>query len=174
MVWLERYRTIVISTLIIIILAGGTVLLYRYTYSSGSGGIVISPPATEISVYIEGEVVNPGTYILEDGARVEDAIDAAGGMTLDAELGILNIAAPLRDGDHIHVYGSGEIPQRININTAEAGLLQALPGIGETLSLRIIDYREQNGHFLNTGDIKLVDGIGPATYEDIKDKITVH
>jgi competence protein ComEA len=62
----------------------------------------------------------------------------------------------------------------VNINTAEAWLLEALPGIGEVLARRIIDYRDENGPFLRIEDLKMVEGIGASTFDRLKDKITVH
>jgi len=66
-----------------------------------------------------------------------------------------------------------ELPQKIDINRAEAWLLEALPGIGESKAQAIIGYRQQNGGFKHIIEITEVDGIGPAIYEDIKDLITV-
>lgn len=172
--WLERQRTPAIALLLALIVIGGAVLLYRQCALPQSAEIVISPPSPEIHVYIEGEVVNSGVYTLEDGDRVADAIEAAGGFTPDADQGTLNLAATLRDGDRVHVYKIGDAPQKIDLNTAEAWLLQALPGIGEILAQRIIDYRNENGPFLRIEDLKKVEGIGPAKFEELKDKITIN
>lgn len=169
----ERYRTPVIALLVGLIVIGGVVFLYRQCALPQSAEIVISPPSPEIYVNVEGEVVSPGVYMLEDGDRVRDAIEAAGWFTPDADQGAVNLAAPLRDGDHVHVYKVGDVPQKINLNTAEAWLLQALPGIGETLAQRIIDYRNENGPFHRIEDLKEVEGIGPAKFEKLKDNITV-
>ena len=171
--WLERHRTPVIALLAALIVIGGSVLLYRQCALPQSAEIVISPPSPEIHVYVEGEVVNPGVYTLEDGDRVVDAIEAAGGFTPDADQGTLNLAAPLRDGDHVYAYKIGDIPQKIDLNTAEAWLLQALPGIGEILAQRIIDYRNENGPFQQIEALREVEGIGPAKFEELRDKITV-
>ncbi len=171
--WLERHRTPVIALLVALIVIGGAVLLYRHYALPQSVEIVISPPSPEIHVYVEGEVVSPGVYMLEDGARVVDAIEAGGGFGPDADQGALNLAAPLRDGDHVHAYKIGDVPQKINLNTAEAWLLQALPGIGETLAQRIIDYRNENGPFQQIEDLKQVEGIRAATVEELRDKVTV-
>jgi competence protein ComEA len=173
MYWLERHRTTIIALLAVLIVIGGSVLLYRQCALPQSAEIVISPPSPEIDVYVEGEVVNPGVYTLEDGDRVVDAIEAAGGFTPDADQGALNLAAPLRDGDHVYAYKIGDIPQKIDLNTAEAWLLQALPGIGEILAQRIIDYRNENGPFQQIEDLRGVEGIGPAKFEELRDKITV-
>ena len=169
---LERYRTPLIGFLLVLILIGGAVLLYRQTFSS-STEIVISPPSRGIYVYVEGEVVSPGVYELQQGDLVRDAIEAAGGFTSEADRSSINLAAALRDGEQVHVYEVGEAPQRININTAGSWLLKALPGIGETLAQRIIDYRTANGHFLSIEDLMNVEGIGSSVFEKIKDKITV-
>ncbi|MCJ7522237.1 MAG: ComEA family DNA-binding protein, partial [Dehalococcoidia bacterium] len=67
----------------------------------------------------------------------------------------------------------GDVPQKVNLNTAETLLLEALPGIGEVLAQRIIDYRSENGPFQQIDDLTKVEGIGPATFENLKDKITV-
>ena len=170
---LERYRTPVIALLVVIIVVGGAVFLYRQTSLPNSTEIVISPSSPEISVYVEGEVANPGVYTLKDSDRIEDAIEAAGGFTPDADQSALNLAASLRDGDQIHVYKVGDVPQKVNLNTAETLLLEALPGIGEVLAQRIIDYRSENGPFQQIDDLTKVEGIGPVTFENLKDKITV-
>ena len=173
MSWLERYRAFIIVLLIALILAGGAVLLYRQTSSPSSAEIIIFPPSPEICVYVEGEVVNPGTYTLETGDHVAEAVKAAGGFTPGADQGSVNLAATLRDGEQIHIYKLGDIPQKININTAEAWLLESLPGIGEMLAQRIINHRTTNGYFQQIEDLQKVDGIGPAVFDKVKDKIAV-
>jgi competence protein ComEA len=170
---LERYRTLIIVLLSVLILAGGAVFLYRQTSLPHSEEIAILPPSPEICVYVEGEVVNPGIYTLETGDHVAEAVEAAGGFTLDADLGSVNLAATLRDGEQIHIFKLGDSPQKININTAEAWLLESLPGIGETLAQRIVDYRIANGYFQSIEDLKNVTDIGPAVFDKVKDKIAV-
>jgi competence protein ComEA len=173
MSWLEKYRTPIIGLLIALILVGGAVFLYRQTSLPHAEEIVISSPSPEISVYVEGEVVNPGVYMLEHGAVISDAIQAAGGFTPDADRSAVNLAATLRDGDQVHIYKLGDMPQKIDINTAEVWLLESLPGIGETLAQRIVEYRIANGYFQGIDDLKQVDGIGASVFEKIKDKIAV-
>jgi competence protein ComEA len=171
--WLERYREPIIGLLVVIALAGGILLLYRQFSLFHSEEIVISPPSTKITVYVEGEVVNPGVYALSDGNLVGDAVDAAGGFTSSADSGSVNLAGTLRDGEQVHIYKLGEAPQRININTAEAWLLEALPGIGEALAQKIIYYRTVNGQFQQIEDLMNVDGIGLSVFDKVKDKIAV-
>jgi competence protein ComEA len=171
--WLERYREPIIGLLVVIALAGGVVLLYRQLTLFHSEEIVISPPSTEISVYVEGEVVNPGVYALSDSNLVGDAVDAAGGFTSSADSGSVNLAGTLRDGEQVHIYKLGEAPQRISINTAEAWLLEALPGIGEALAQKIIYYRTVNGPFQQIEDLMNVEGIGLSVFDKVKYKIAV-
>jgi len=170
---LERYRTPVIVLLIVLILAGVALFLYRQTSSPHAEEIAILPPSPEICVYADGEVVNPGVYTLLNGDHVADAVEAAGGFTIYADRGSVNLAATLRDGEQVYVYKLGDIPQKININTAEAWLLESLPGIGEILARRIIDYRTANGYFQSIEDLKKVPDIGPAVFDKVKDKIAV-
>jgi competence protein ComEA len=174
MSWLEKYRTPIIGILIAVILVSGAVFVYRHISNPHADEIAISPPSSKICVYVEGEVVNPGIYTLENGGHVADAIDAAGGFTGDADQGSVNLSATSKDGAQIHVYKTGEVPQKVNINTAEVWLLESLPGIGEALAQRIVDYRIENGYFQSIDDLRGMEGIGAAAFEKIKDKVTVH
>jgi competence protein ComEA len=152
--------------------------------------VVLRPPPTEkpVIVYITGAVPRPGVYALPQGARMQDAISAAGGFLAEAEKSQINLAALLEDGEKVDIpYVEGASPiittpapevvtsttELIDINTASAAELEELPGIGPTTAQKIIDYREQNGPFVTTEDIINVSGIGPGTYERIKDLITV-
>jgi competence protein ComEA len=147
------------------------------------------PTDTPIVVHITGAVPRPGVYALPQGARVQDAISAAGGFLAEAEKSGINLARVLEDGEQLDIpFGEGAslvIPtpgvdvvdlsqtELININTASQFELETLPGIGPTTAQKIIEYREANGPFINTEDIINVSGIGPGTYERIKDLITV-
>lgn len=153
--------------------------------------VVLRPPPTEkpVIVYITGAVPRPGVYALPKNARVQDAISAAGGFLAEAEKSQINLAALVEDGEKLDIpYIEGAaVPvlgtplpevitsttELININTASVAELDTLPGIGPTLAQKIIDYREQNGPFLNPEDIINVPGIGTGNYERFKDKITV-
>jgi len=170
---LERYRKPVAVALVLLIAGGGAVLAWRLYAVPGSSEIAILPPSRDMAVYVEGEVVSPGVYMLTDGDLVADAIEAAGGFTPDADRGSLNLAAPLRDGAQVHAYRVGDMPQKVDLNTAEAWLLEALPGIGEVLARRIIDHRAENGPFLEIEDLARVDGISPALSDKLRDKVTV-
>ncbi len=157
----------------VLILIGVAVLLYRQMSSPHSEEITILPPSPQIYIYIEGEVVNPGAYTLLTGDHVADAVEAASGFTPDADRSSVNLAATLRDGEQIHIFKLSDIPQKININTAEAWLLESLPGIGEILAQRIVDYRIANGYFQSIEDLTNVPDIGPAVFDKVKDKIAV-
>lgn len=140
-----------------------------------------------IGVHVTGAVVEPDrVYYLPEGARVSDAIEAAGGANAEADLSQLNLAGYIKDGQRIYVPTVGEKIENIantagenqenlltNINLASKIELLDLPGIGETYAERIIQHREENGPFETIEDIMKVKGIGESKFNDLKDKITV-
>jgi competence protein ComEA len=159
-------------------------------------------PAIQIEIppliiHIAGAVMNPGVYQLKSTDRIVDAVKIAGGATEEANLDLINLAALLKDGQKIIIpyktysetgeeintntynyvssaySSSGSTSAKININTANANMLQNLPGIGPVLSERIIEYRNQNGLFGVIDDIMDVSGIAEKKYEGIKDQICV-
>jgi len=176
------------------VLAGGLLYVMR---APAATPIVLEPAPTEkpIAVHVVGAVPRPGLYEFADGARVQDAIDAAGGLLAEADPGSINLAALLEDGQQLDIpYTAGSEPvpgsgssglplpteaptagaeDLININTATAEELDSLPGIGPTTAQKILDYRVANGPFNTIEDIMNVSGIGPSTFENIKDLITV-
>ena len=154
--------------------------------------IVEEPEEKEkIKVHIAGSVVSEGIVELEEGARVADAIDQAGGTTADANMDQVNLAYKVQDGQKIYIPNINEEEYEttedmegiqniyetnsdiININTATQTELELLPGIGPSTASKIIKYREENGEFKTIDDIKNVSGIGDAKFESIKDQITV-
>ena len=172
--WLDRYKAIIVIMLVMIIIAGGAVLLYKHPWDKGPLEIVLSEPSCQVIVCVIGEVERPGIYVLDDcNLCIQDAIGAAGGLTQYADQHALNLAAPLNNGDLIHVPPLGDVPQRVNLNAAGAWLLEALPGIGPTLAGRVVEYRSQNGPFKNVEDLMMVEGSGQATYDGLKDLVTV-
>lgn len=151
-----------------------------------------------VIIHIAGAVKNPGVYQLKSTDRIVDAVKIAEGATEEANLDLINLAAILKDGQKIIIpyktysetgekintnthnnaegmYYSSPVSTsaKININTANANMLQTLPGIGPVLSERIIEYRNQNGLFGVIDDIKDVSGIAEKKYEGIKDLICV-
>jgi competence protein ComEA len=134
----------------------------------------------EIGVYVTGAVVSPGIYMLQQGDRVANAVEAAGGPAEDADLIGVNMARRLRDEDQIVVPRLGEsasapaaAQQRININIAPIELLDTLPGIGEVRAQRIADSRTTDGPFLNAQELVERELIPASVYEQIADLITV-
>ena len=162
---LNKYWTL-ITILLVAIIAIGSIAAYS-RYSRGQSIEISIPPTPELQgeIYIGGAVSNPGFYPLKAGDTVEALIQAAGGTTGSADLGWLKLYIPQTE--------EKEQPQKIDLNRAEAWLLEALEGIGETRAQAIVKYREQNGPFRNITDIIKVEGIGTATYEKIKHLITV-
>lgn len=151
-------------------------------------------PAGRIVVHVVGAVVSPGVVVLADGARVADAIAAAGGAASDADTEQLNLARVLGDGEQVRVPHAGEqlvAPDPgpsppggasggstpgggvVNINTAGAAELEALPGIGPALAARIVEYRDGHGPFASVDDLTDVPGIGPAKLEALRSQATV-
>lgn len=140
----------------------------------------------EIVVHISGQVHNPGIVKLEPGARVIDAVNAAGGLKKDADLDKINLARKLQDEEKIYIPKIGEDisesisyfqnpaggSNKININTCTKEELMSLPGIGDVLADRIIQYREKTP-FKKIEDLMNVSGIGEKKFESIKDMIIV-
>ena len=150
--------------------------------------------SSEVYVDVGGAVVTPGVYRLREGARVAQAIDAAGGLTPEADAAGLNRASKVVDGQKIYVPHVGEqqtvsdvagsgpgeasvgasvASDLVNINTANAAELQTLSGIGPSMAQSIIDERTQNGPFASIDDLMRVSGIGEKKFAKIKDCICV-
>ncbi len=173
---MKTYLNLVFGVLIGLLAAG-----VIWLAASGTRGdpIALLPTSTPgvLSVYVSGAVATPGVYSLPEGSRVDAAIRAAGGLIPGAEPERINLAALLEDGEQIDVPGIVSTNHvnagRVNINTATASELDALPGIGPTTAQMIVDYRLQHGPFQFIQDIQNVPGVGPSTYDGIKDYITV-
>lgn len=148
--------------------------------------VEMAPVVTEIAqesgsifVHVVGEVVKSGVYELTTGARVIDAIEAAGGVTKKANVTNLNLARILFDGEQVLVTDGSLVTDvatpggKISINQASAAQLDLLPGIGPIIAGRIVSHREQNGPFTRLEAIMDVSGIGDALFSKIKDAITL-
>ena len=162
----ERFYLFVTVFLVIAAIAGGVTLAVQHSRSQPVE-IVLSqtePPEQSGELYIGGAVANPGIYPLKEGDTLQTLLSDAG-VEPDADLSHIELYIP-REGED-------QSPQKIDINWAEPWLLEALPGIGEVLAQRIVDYRSGNGPFRRIEDLLQVSGIGPATFESIKDYITV-
>ncbi len=156
---------IVIVLLVLVIITGGIVIGFKYN-RGGTIEISLTPePSPAGEIYIGGEVNNPGYYSIFAADDIAGMIAAAGGITDNAEPGRYELIIP---GN-----GEEESPQLIDINRAEAWLLESLPGVGPVKAQAIVDYRQQNGPFRNIYEIMEVEGFGQASFERIKHLITV-
>jgi competence protein ComEA len=155
-------------------------------------------------VHVVGEVAEPGLVTVPDGARVADALEAAGGTTRKADLTAVNLARTVVDGEQLYVPKPGEqVPgaaapgaggpasgasgsgpggpgasggstaATVDINTADAAALEALPGIGPSIAQAIVEWRTANGPFASVDELEDVPGIGPATLAEIRDSARV-
>lgn len=189
--WLERPVIVLMAAL----LAGAVVALV-IERRGGPAPLEISLPdlaptaGGPIQVYVTGAVVHPGVYELKDGDRAVDALFAAGGASPDADLELANLAVRLHDEDRLLVPRQGQAASalapsgvtsnvagvsttKININTATAGELDTLPGIGEVYSQRIVDSRTRDGLFAAPDELLARDIIPQATFARIQDLISV-
>jgi competence protein ComEA len=190
---MKTILNIVIGILVGLLLAGG---IWVATRAPKGESVVLrpAPTAEPLRVHVAGAVVRPGVYVLGENGRVEDAVEAAGGFVVEADKNAINLAAKLEDGERLDIpYVAGFIPDEtsgfvvitegtpsplvgeglVDINTASLEELDKLPGIGPTIAQRIIDYRTENGPFASIDAIVNVPGIGSATFDEIKDLITV-
>lgn len=151
---------------------------------------VDSNDASTIVVHVAGAVVASGVHELPADARVADAIDLAGGVTLEADPEVINLAAPLHDGSRIYVPMVGEeapppsevvpvgdsgtdiAPGPVDVNAADARTLETLPGIGPATAAAILTERDRNGPFASFEDLERVPGIGPAKLAALEGLVT--
>ena len=191
---MPRVVNFVIVVAAIAVAAGGVVLFLR----DGDDGepVKIIAPTTpsaetsqaeaELKAYVTGAVRQPGLYTIKEGDRLADLIDLAGGITEDADMQAVNLAVRVNDQDHWTVPTVGEptvVPSnavsieptsgKVDINTADATLLETLPGIGETRAQAIINHRDEHGPFKRVDDIVAVPGIGSSTLEGLRDLVEV-
>jgi competence protein ComEA len=116
-------------------------------------------------IYVGGAVNNPGYYPLQTGDGIADVLAAAGGLADGADLNDVRLLVPPT--------GDSPVAQKVDLNRADAWLLEALPGVGETRAQAIIAYREEHGPFRDIYELTRVPGFGEATFEAIRDLITV-
>jgi competence protein ComEA len=145
--------------------------------------------ATRVVVDVVGAVRRPGLYRLRQGARIADAVARAGGATRKAELALINLAAPLADGEQVVVpsrgaglsgSAAGTVPPTaggalsngpVHLSTATLEQLDSLPGIGPVTAQKILDYRQEHGAFTAVEELDAVPGIGPARLDQLKDLV---
>jgi competence protein ComEA len=189
---LSRRRILVAAGCLALLLFLGSKLLARPQSSAG-----LAPPAaapaetasavpTVVVVDVVGAVRRPGLYRLAQGARIADAVSRAGGVTRKADLALINLAAPLADGEQVVVprRGTGAFASPsgagspgaassgpVHLSTATEEQLDALPGIGPVTAQKILDYRQQHGAFTSVDELDAVPGIGPARLDQLKDLV---
>ncbi len=163
--------------------------------SAANAGTRTDPPVNEperICVFVCGAVNREGVYELPEGARVIDAVEAAGGFSEDADTAYVNQAEFVRDAQKLRIPGREETaspdfilqesaeaeerpdPGLVNINTADLDELMTIPGIGQSKAMSILAYREEHGKFGSAEEIMNVKGIGRGVYEKMKDHISVY
>lgn len=159
--------------------------------------IPTSTPEPPLIIYVSGAVMAPDVYVLAPNARTKDAILAAGGFSRQANPEAINLAAPLQDGQHLRVptitdtsntqpapeiapdpsdeqsSSAATTTTLLNLNAASAAELEELPGIGQALAARIVEYRQTNGPFTSIDDLRKVRGIGTSLFEQIAPLVTV-
>ncbi|MET8382103.1 ComEA family DNA-binding protein [Streptosporangium canum] len=152
---------------------------------SGSAQSGSSRPGTliEVTIHVTGKVRRPGVITLPAGSRITDAVRAAGGVRKGASTGPLNLARKLVDGEQIIVGAAGPAaaapptadpaPIVLDLNTATPQQLEQLPGVGEVLARRIVEYRDGHGGFRTVEQLREVSGIGDRKYAEIREKVHV-
>lgn len=162
------------------------------TDAAGHGvaaGAGVEVGTTPLLVHVLGAVVRPGLVELTAGARVVDAVAAAGGFTAEADPAAVNLARPVADGEQLVVLAVGEAPPPaagapsggtlasgdglVHLNTADITALDTLPRIGPALAQRIIDWREANGPFTSVEQLLEVAGIGDAVFSGLADRVAL-
>jgi competence protein ComEA len=157
--------------------------------AAGAGDVA---PAGEVVVHVVGQVNRPGLVTLPEGARIADAVEAAGGPTGTADLSGVNLAREVADGEQLRVPAAGEVVAAqdgggsgaadgggaagdgiVDLSTADAALLDTLPGVGPVIAERIVAWRDENGPFTSVDELGEVDGIGPALLDKIRDSVRV-
>jgi competence protein ComEA len=156
-------------------------LLFLWPEAATVPEISVSAPIAMsgvVTVHVSGSVSHPGLIALERGARIADAVAAAGGALPGADLSALNLAATVIDGQQLVVPDSSggsatAIDGRVRVNTADAAGLETLPGVGPVLAQRIVEYRELHGSFLQVEDLLDVPGIGEAKLAAMRESVIV-
>jgi competence protein ComEA len=178
------------ALLVVLVLAGRFVLGAGAASSGGDGAAeVVAQPlraeaAPPVVVHVVGAVRVPGLYRLARGKRVADAVERAGGATGKADLALINLAAPVADGQQVVVParappgaaagedgGGGAAAGPVHLNTATLEQLDQLPGVGPVTAQKILDYREKHGAFSSLRELDAIPGIGPARLAQLSELV---
>lgn len=177
--WSRPEQFLVLLAAVAVIVGAGALFVARRP--APSIRIFDAPAPSALLVQVDGAVQRPGLYRLPEGARAADAIAEAGGASAEADLGLLNQARRLRDGERLTVPrralapvpSSPGNPHPVDLNSASVEMLDALPGIGPVLAGRIVAYRERHGPFHRLEDLLQVDGIGPRLLDRIRPLVVI-
>ena len=190
---LSRRRLLIAAGCLALLLFLGSKFLTQPQSNAGLAPPVAPPTETAaaptvVVVDVVGAVRRPGLYRLRQGARIADAVARAGGATAKADLALINLAAPLADGEQVVVPRHGAVAPSIapsgaggptgvpssgpvHLSTATAEQLDSLPGIGPVTAQKILDYRQKHGAFMSVDELDAVPGIGPARLDQLKDLV---
>ena len=173
--------------LVVLVLAGRFVLGAGSATSAADGDVALgveplrAMPAPPLVVHVVGAVQQPGLYRLARGKRVADAVARAGGATGKADLALINLAAPVADGQQVVVPARappGAAPSAgeaaggpVHLNSATVEQLDTLPGVGPVTAQKIVDYREQHGAFGSVRELDAIPGIGPARLAQLSELV---
>jgi competence protein ComEA len=190
---MRNWQLVCIGILVGIIFSG--LILLVASPPRGTPFELVTPSTPQIIIHITGAVLHPGVYTLPINSRLNDAITSAGGTLPNVDTNQINLSEFITDGERIYIpstddpistYLSTSAPAKlikstetktifpININLASEEELSQLPGIGSTRARDIVLYREKYGPFKTIEDLKNVSGIGPITFDSIKNLIVVH
>jgi competence protein ComEA len=178
-------RQIVVGALVVLAIAvlAGKLLSRPKAQAAPRIPVAASTSIQAASMYVDvvGAVRRPGLYRLPHGSRVADALARAGGATRTAEIELVNLAAPIADGEQVVVPrrgsggptagapGAGGVGTGpVHLSTATVEQLDALPGVGPVTAQKILDYRRQHGAFSSVEELDAVPGIGPAKLAQLK------
>jgi competence protein ComEA len=183
---ISRQHALLVAAVLVLAL----VLADRFLLHAGTAEPRAAPPPVasvapaQIVVDVVGAVRRPGLYRLRQSARVADAIARAGGLSRRADRTLVNLAAPIADGQQVLVparvpaspaAGGGSSTTQsgpVHLNTATLEEFDALPGVGPVTAQKILDYRQKHGAFTSVDELDAIAGIGPARLDSLRDLVT--
>jgi len=184
---LSRSRALLaVASLLVLVFVAARLFVHGHATPAPAAAV---PPLTvptttkatgaELVVDVAGAVRRPGLYRLPPGSRIADAIARAGGAGKRADTALVNLAAPLADGEQVLVptrgvgapavgAGAASPSGPVDLNSATAAQLDELPGIGPVTAQKIVDYRQEHGPFTSVDDLDAIPGIGPARIDELR------
>ncbi len=186
----RRWFAVVAVLIAVAVIVSGAVALFGHRpgvesppplpTAKAAGDLPAAAGKSPLVVSVVGKVRNPGLVTIPPGSRVADALTAAGGAQPGTDLTGLNLARRLTDGEQVAVgvpvpaaAGTGTPPGKLELNTATAEQLDTLPGVGEVMAKRIVDWRTGHGGFTTVEQLRDIEGIGESKYTKIRELVTV-